>query len=142
MNTTFVNTITVEDYNTLIEAVGWGTRHPERVRLAIERSNFFIAAQKDNQTIGMARVVQDGLQALVMDVVVLPEYQGQGIGKTLMVHVMEYLETASQGGGLFVNLMSAIDRVGFYEQFGFESRPNNKRGPGMTKWISGEDAAI
>ena len=90
----------------------------------------------------MARVVQDGLQALIMDVVVLPEYQGQGIGKTLMVHVMEYLETASQGGGLFVNLMSAVDRVGFYEQFGFERRPNEKRRPGMTKWISGEDAVI
>ena len=135
MNIIYVYTITVEEYNTLIEAVGWGTRHPERVRLAIERSDFFIAAQIGNQTIGMARVVQDGLQALVMDVVVLPEYQGKGIGKTLMVHVMEYLETASQGGGLFVNLMSAVDRVGFYEQFGFERRPNDKRGPGMTKWI-------
>jgi len=135
MNIIYVYTITVEEYNTLIEAVGWGTRHPERVRLAIERSDFIIVAQNGNQTIGMARVVQDGLQALVMDVVVLPEYHGRGIGKTLMVYVMEYLETASQEGGLFVNLMSAVDKVSFYEQFGFESRPNEKRGPGMTQWV-------
>jgi len=120
MNITFVNSITVEDYNILVEAVGWAARNPERVHIALERSDFLIAAQMDGKTIGMARVVQDGLQALVMDVIVLPEYQGHGIGKAIMRRVMKYLEDISHNGGIFVNLMSAVDRYSFYEQFGFE----------------------
>ena len=100
--------------------------------MALDRSDFLIVAKRASQTIGMARVMQDGLQALVMDVIVLPEYQGQGIGKKQTERVMEYLNELSCGGGIFVNLMSAIDRDGFYGQFGFECRPNEKRGPGMT----------
>ena len=115
MNITYKNTVAFEDYNVLVEAVGWGTRNPKQVRMALERSDFLISAQIDNKTIGMARVIQDGLQALVMDVIVLPEYQGRGIGKELMKYVMEYL---SRDGGIFVNLMSAQGREGFYEQFG------------------------
>ena len=42
--------------------------------MALDRTDFLISAQIDEKTIGMARVVQDGLQALVMDVIVLPEY--------------------------------------------------------------------
>ena len=108
--------------------------------MAIERSDFLVSAQTDNKTIGMVRVIQDGLQALVMDVIVLPEYQGRGIGKELMKYVMEYLDNLSRSGGIFVNLMSAQGREGFYEKFGFERRPNEKRGPGMTKWIGKGDA--
>jgi N-acetylglutamate synthase-like GNAT family acetyltransferase len=141
MSITYTNTITIEEYNFLIEAVGWGTRNTERVQMALERSDFLIAAQIDGKTIGMARVLQDGLQALVMDVVVLPEHQGQSIGKTLMGYVMEYLNDASHNGGLFVNLMCAVDREGFYEQFGFERRPNEKRGPGMTQWLEKKETA-
>ena len=140
MNITYKNTVAFEDYNVLVEAVGWGTRNPEQVRMALKRSDFLISAQMDNKTIGMARVIKDGLQALVMDVIVLPEYQGCGIGKELMKYVMEYLDDLSRSGGIFVNLMSAQGREGFYEKFGFVRRPNENRGPGMTKWISKEDA--
>ena len=55
-----------------------------------------------------------------MDVIVLPEYQGRGIGKELMKHVTEYIDSLSRDGGVFVNLMSAQGREGFYERFGFE----------------------
>ena len=141
MNISYINTITVQDYNNLRIAVGWGACKPDRVSMALERSDFLIAAQMNGKTIGMARVIQDGLQALVMDVMVLPEYQGQGIGKEMMKRVMRYLDDVSQEGGMFVNLMSAQGRESFYEQFGFERRPNEKRGPGMTQWISGKDVA-
>jgi len=32
--------------------------------------------------------------------------------------------------------MSAKGRETFYKQFGFEERPNEKLGVGMTQWIS------
>ena len=141
MNVVYTKTLSVKDYNMLREAVGWGSYNPDKVRMALDRSDFVIAAQINEKTIGMARVIQDGLQALIMDVIVLPEYQGQGIGKTMMERVMEYLNDISHGGGIFVNLMSAIDRDGFYGQFGFERRPNEKRGPGMTLWLEKKEGA-
>ena len=52
---------------------------------------------------------------------------------------MEYLNEISRDGGIFVNLMSAVEREGFYEKFGFECRPNDKRGPGMTLWLDNEE---
>ena len=135
MNITYVNAISVEDYNMLHVAVGWGARKPEMVRAALARTDYLICARVGEKTIGMARFIYDGLQALIMDVVVLPEYQKQGIGKALMTQLMERLGELSRGSGIMVNLMSAKDRDGFYEQFGFENRPNERRGPGMTLWL-------
>jgi len=137
---TYTNYITVEDYNILFEAVGWGRCIPARVQMALDRSDYLIAAQIEGRAVGMARVTHDGLQALIKDVMVLPDYQGQGIGKTMMKGVMAFLEDLSSDGGILVNLMSARGKDSFYEQFGFKSGPNEKRGPGMTKWIS-KDAA-
>ena len=135
MNVTYTNILSVEDYNMLHEAVGWGSCNPDRVRNALARTDFLVVAQIDGNPIGMSRVIQDGLQALVMDVIVIPEYQGQGIGKTMMGRVMEYLNELSRGSGILVNLISAIGRAGFYEQFGFIQRPYENRGPGMTLWL-------
>ena len=136
---TYTDTLTVENYNILHEAVGWGVRNPQKVRMALDRSDFLISAQLNGKAIGMARVMQDGLQALVMDVIVLPEYQGQGIGKTMMERVMNYLNEISRGGGIKLTLISAVERVSFYEQFGFERRPDEKRGPGMTLWLDSKE---
>ena len=132
---TYTDHITVEDYNMLREAVAWESRKPDKIRLALGRSDFLTIAQADGNTIGMARVVYDGLQALILDVIVLPAYQGQGIGKALMTNVMKFLDDLSQDGEIFVNLMAALGKDGFYVPFGFECRPNDKRGPGMTQTI-------
>ena len=133
---TYTNSITVEEYNNLREAVGWGGCVPERVQTALARSDYLIVARDGLRAVGMARVMHDGVQALVMDVTVHPDYQGLGIGKTMMRSVMAFLEALSSGGGIFVNLMSALGKDGFYEKFGFDRRPNETRGPGMTQWIS------
>ena len=98
MNITYINEVSVEDYNILRDSVGWRACNCEKVRMALDRSDFIIAARINGQTVGMARVMQDGLQAIVMDVMVLPDYQRHGIGKTMMGHVMEYLKSISYYG--------------------------------------------
>ena len=119
----------------LREAVSWGSCKPDRVQTALNRSDFITVALHDGHTIGMARVMQDGLQALIMDVIVLPDYQRHGIGKSIMDQVMAYLNDLSRGGDIKLNLMSAVETVQFYERYGFESRPNENRGPGMTQTL-------
>ena len=131
----YTNHISVDSFIMLRESVGWGTSRPDRVKMALERNDFLTVARIDDREIGMARVIHDGLQALILDVCVLPEYQGRGIGKKLMEQVMDYLEDTSQDGGLLVNLLAAHGKEGFYEPFGFENRPNENNGSGMTKFI-------
>ena len=138
----YTNTISVEDFNFLHEAVGWGVSNPERVQKALNRSDFVISAQINGKAIGMARLIHDGLQVLLVDVIVLPEYQGQGIGKSIMNYVMEYLYALSKDGGIKVNLVTAPDKPGFYEKFGFIRRPTDQLGPGMTQWIEKKEVIL
>ena len=86
---------------------------------------------------GVARLVSDeGYVAIIADVIVLPEYQENGIGKTMMRKIMTFIKDGlSEGQFVFVNLMAAKDRESFYAQFGFEVRPNEKAGAGMIQYI-------
>jgi len=140
MNITYTNTLTAETYNALRTAVGWQPCEFGRARTALARSDYLIAAQLEKQVVGMARVVHDGTVALITDVIVLPEYQGRDIGKTLMEKVMAYLEALAQGGEIKAHLMSLAGIEPFYEKFGFFVRPQGRYGHGMTKIIRlGED---
>ena len=84
----------------------------------------------------MARVVGDGgLVFYVQDVIVLPEFQGRGIGAQLMEKVMAYIEGHAHHNTI-IGLMSAIGKEAFYERYGFVKRPAEKYGPGMTRfWL-------
>ena len=46
MNVTYTNMLTVEAYNALHKSVGWDTRKPERVQMALDRADFLSAAYK------------------------------------------------------------------------------------------------
>ena len=137
MEVTYVNTITAEDFNKLRKSVGWTEISARRAKTGIDNSAFIVAAICEGKTVGMARVVSDGgYIALIVDVIVLPEYQGKGIGKTMMNMVMQYINNSIiSGEGIFVNLMAAKDKEPFYKKFGFIERPNEKYGAGMTLWI-------
>ena len=138
MEIKYINHISVSDYNCLRKTVGWHEIEEKQALTGIQNSAFLISAVHDDKTIGLARVVGDGgYVIIIVDVIVLPEYQGKGIGKTMMQKVMEYINNSMQEEQfVFVNLMAAKGRESFYSQFGFETRPNEKLGAGMTQWIS------
>lgn len=137
MIATYKNDLTVSDYCNLRKSVAWSAISENIVCRAIEKSDFIISAVVDNFTVGMARLITDGTQALIMDVIVHPNYQGNGIGKTLVNKVMEYLNCSLlEGQHLLVNLNATKGRESFYSQFGFEVRPNETFGHGMAKWIA------
>ncbi|GHT58447.1 hypothetical protein AGMMS50239_03010 [Bacteroidia bacterium] len=81
-----------------------------------------------------------GYTVIIRDVIVLPEHQGKGIGKELMQKAMDYIRKRylQKGQKVFVNLMAAKNRESFYKQFGFEERPNEKVGAGMSQMIEYE----
>ncbi len=69
-----------------------------------------------------------GIYFYIQDVIVLPEFQGQGVGKRIMDSLMEYLEENANSRA-FIGLMAAKGTAGFYMRFGFNERPSE--GPGM-----------
>jgi len=137
MNVKYINQISVEDYNNLRKSVGWYEIEEKQALAGIQNSAFLISANINGKAIGLSRVVSDGgYIVIVVDVMVLPEYQGNGIGKIMMQKVMDYIKDSIKSGQCaFVNLMAAKDRESFYSQFGFEARPNEKVGAGMTQLI-------
>jgi GNAT superfamily N-acetyltransferase len=121
-----------KDYNRLRMMVGWGTYDEELVALSLPNSLFCVCAMVSDETIGMARIIGDGgLVFYIQDVIVIPEYQGKGIGGFMMERVMAYLKQHA-GHNTILGLMSATGKEGFYEQYGFISRPTDKLGCGMT----------
>lgn len=132
------NSISVTDYNHLCKSAGWKELKSKQAQTGINNSSYIVSAVNGDETVGMARVVSDGgYVAIIVDVVVLPEFQGKGIGKTMMNMVMEHIRSnIAEGEGVSIILMSAKGKESFYKQFGFNERPNEKFGPGMTQWIS------
>lgn len=139
-NIIYDHDLEVSDYNNLRDLVGWGMIPEKQARAGLNRSDFVIAAKDGERTVGMSRVLTDGgCVALILDVVVHPDYQGKGIGRTLMQSVMNFINHRIElGEESYICLMAAKGKEDFYKKFGFEERPNDNRGAGMTQWIKKE----
>lgn len=142
MNITYTSTLTVEQYNFLRAAVGWREVQADLAKKGLENSAIIIVANHINENgeekvIGMARVITDyGYNVIISDVIVLPEYQSNGIGREILTRIMQYInENIAPGQTKLVYLMAAKSKEDFYKKFGFEQRPNDTLGCGMSQWI-------
>ncbi|MFC9443939.1 MULTISPECIES: GNAT family N-acetyltransferase [unclassified Brevibacterium] len=83
----------------LYESVGWSnyTTDPDRLVAAIHGSRCVVTARNDGQLCGLARMVGDGATiAYLQDVLVAPDPQRQGIGRSLVSTVFEKFEDVRQ----------------------------------------------
>ena len=129
----YTNTVTVNDYNMLRQSAGWPVVNAEQAQAGIIGSAFIVSAKDNKKTVGVGRLIWDGGDAaLIKDVLVLPEYQGMGIGTHITEQLLAFLKNRMKPGwSVSVDLMAAIGKEGFYEKFGFVSRPRDRRGAGM-----------
>ena len=73
---------------------------------------------------------------ILSGVIVVPEYQGQGIGRHLVEAVIQRIKDDMKPGyKVKLNLNSAKGKEPFYQKFGFEIRPNESNGAGMDQWL-------
>lgn len=133
------NCITTEEYMKMREVAGWSLFPPEQAEQGLKNSFILICLRKDGKPIGIGRAVSDqGYVVYIADVIVSPEYQGQGLGRTIMEELMARIKaTLKPGYKVMVTLMAAKGKEEFYNKFGFVNRPSERFGCGMHQWLDG-----
>lgn len=133
---TYSELMTPEEYNDLRVSVDWREITPGQAKRGLENTTFLTVARDDEKIIGMGRVLFDyGYTAYIGDVIIRPEYQGQGIGSHIVKSLMDKtLDAACEGDRIMFILGAAKGKEEFYEKFGFKMRPNEYSGHGMSMY--------
>ncbi|MDD3244474.1 MAG: GNAT family N-acetyltransferase [Eubacteriales bacterium] len=128
--------IAAQAFNRLTCAVGWGTRDEGLVEEALAHTWYSICACENGRLIGYGRLIGDGTIFLyVQDVMVLPDWQGKGVGTQIMKRMVEKIEAQkARCPDLRVYLGASKGRESFYKQFGFVTRAEADLGEGMV-WM-------
>lgn len=78
-NIIFEENITVDEFLSVIESVGFKTYNKSQVERALKNTMYMVKAIVDNKTVGIGRVVGDfSIVCCLSDICVRPEYQGRG----------------------------------------------------------------
>lgn len=130
------NELTYEDYLKLRKSVNWMNFSEEQQKKSIRNSLYTVTAVEQEQTIGMGRLIGDGLYYLIVDVVVHPQFQGRGIGNQIVDMLLQYVERETPvGGRSSVQLIAEKGKEDFYSKKGFKLIPHEYCGSGMRKVI-------
>ena len=113
--------VKLEDVLHLYQAVGWTnyTNQSQMLEQALSHSLVIYLALDGDTVVGLIRLVGDGFSSVfVQDLIVLPSYQRQGIGRTLVKEALGDYKDAYQ-----VQLVTdqTEKNLGFYRSLGFET---------------------
>lgn len=123
----------VEEYNYLFDIVGWGSYPKEISKKALSNNIYSVSIYDNDNIIGYGRLIGDGIIFLyIHDVMVKPEYQGQGIGKTIMQKLLSKVEELrKENPDLLLYLGASKGKEDFYRKCGFITREEAGLGAGM-----------
>ncbi|HEM3176575.1 TPA: GNAT family N-acetyltransferase [Streptococcus suis] len=103
----------------LYDSVGW-TNYTDRIAMlqkALEHSLFVLAAFDGNRLVGLLRAVGDGYSIVfIQDILVLPTYQRQEIGRHLLEQAIAHFPEIYQ---LHLLTDNTEKTRSFYEAIGF-----------------------
>lgn len=124
---------TPDEYNMLTDAVGWGTREEYIIEEALKNTLYSLCVYDEDRLIGYGRLLGDKTIFLyIHSVMVLPEYQGKGIGSGIVTNLLKQVDEYKKvNPDIRTYLGASKGKEGFYEKFGFETRPNDDVGAGM-----------
>ncbi len=123
-----------EQFFALFNSTGWNEVYQltaAELYGALENSWYLVAAYSQERLVGFGRLLCDGIaHAFILDLIVLPEYQGRGIGG----HILSQLkEKCAAHNVRDVQLFCATGKAGFYEKQGFVARPADAPGMGLKR---------
>lgn len=131
------NYITPEEYMEMRRLVEWSAFPLEQAAEGIKNTFILICFRVDGKPVALGRAVSDrGYVVYIADVIVIPEYQGNGLGRKIMESLMAQIKASMKPGyRIMITLMAAQGKEKFYNKFGFVDRPSEFYGCGMHQWI-------
>jgi uncharacterized glyoxalase superfamily protein PhnB/GNAT superfamily N-acetyltransferase len=112
---------TVEEFQSLVKAVGWNVKNNEQVELVL-RAPVFGAVAEDGETgrvVGCVLLLGDNASFYyIKDMMVHPDFQSKQIGSALMKKLNEWIEN-NVPDDVLIGLYTGQNLAPFYKQFGF-----------------------
>lgn len=125
---------TPAQWMSLRASVGWASFPEEIAQKSIDATPFCVCALDGEELVGMGRVLGDGIFSFYIgNIMVRPDWQSEGIGRAIMEKIMAYVDENAVPGAI-ASLLSIKGKEEFYTRFGFEARPDETHGPGMSKY--------
>lgn len=117
------NQLSANDFIRLKIATGFRNRPIDQVERALKNDLLDVVAIVNNEVVGMGRLVGDGVMYwYLQEIIVLPEYQGKGIGTGIVNYLLEYIKKHTEDETFTsVGLTAAEGKTSFYERFGFQN---------------------
>ena len=127
----------------LFLTTGWNDDYritPDEFMDALKSSWYCLSAYAGDRLAGFGRMLCDGvLHALILDLVVHPEWQGQGLGGEILTRLVDKCREHRIRD---IQLFSVKGKSAFYRKMGFRERPEGA--PGMEvkllqpRWDAGQ----
>ena len=120
--------IPIEVYQKMRVKCGLSAKTDEACKIGLGNSLFSLLVKQEDKVIGMGRVIGDGgCFCQVVDICVVPEKQGQGIGKIIMSSIINFIKTKLPKS-CYTSLIADGDASFLYEKFGFKDTLPESRG--------------
>lgn len=123
----FADIISESEVIELYEANGWSSASkPKTLMQALRGSHTLVTARHESKLVGLGNAISDGhLVVYYPHLLVLPNYQRQGIGREIMKRMKDRYGDFHQQ-----QLTSDSKAIKFYESLGFE-----RSGRNVPMWI-------
>lgn len=109
----------VDEYRALRRLSGLSEKTEEAAARGLPNTLFAVVIEAGGSAIGMGRVTGDGGTAYqLVDIAVLPEHQGKGLGKRIVGALVEWLH-ANAPKSAYVSLIADGPAKDLYAQYGF-----------------------
>jgi ribosomal protein S18 acetylase RimI-like enzyme len=125
--------IPIEIYQKLRIDCGLSGKTDKASRIGLKNSIHSVMLEFENNIIGMGRIIGDGgCFCQIVDICILPQYQGHGFGKVVMKNLTDFIND-NLPESCYVSLIADGDAAFLYEKFGFKDTMPESKGMYLKK---------
>ena len=106
------------DLEQLFRSVDWQSgKYPDKLKKAMKKSDRVISMWDDDKLVGLMSAITDSEMTVYFPyLLVMPEYQGKGIGKKLCLNMLEHYKD------YYRKVLTCYDdKLEFYKKMGFKT---------------------
>ena len=116
--------IPITVYQNLRISAGLSAKTDEAAKAGLKNSIHSMMVMSGSEVVGMGRIIGDGgCFCQIVDICVLPDHQGRGIGKFIMQNLMAFIQTQLPES-CYISLIADGTASFLYEKYGFKNSYN------------------